>query len=562
MSGCSRQPPAAAIFRPFLGIALACMALTPSHLIAAATLGPPAEVPPTIPSDAELQRTGAVIGEITIDNRNIFSSAELNEGKPLARLVNRLHVRTRPGVIRHQLLFRPGDRYSRRLLDESERILRGDPYFYDASIRPVRYRDGKVDVVVTTNDVRTFSPGIGFGRSGGINTSGVDLRELNFLGTGTAVSVAHSKGIDRSETAVSLSDAHAFDTWMSVNMRYSNNSDGASRSLSVDRPFYALDVRTAGGVSGSDTVQVDSLYDRGQVVDQFRDQGRFLEAYAGVSSGLRDDWVRRWSIGATYDEHRFATTPAWTHMTLIPEERKFVYPWVRFELVQDEYIKLRNRDQIGRTEDFYLGTTATVRLGWADTAFGSNHSALLFETSAKRGMTPTDRSTLLLSAKFDGRYERGDLQNAMLQGSIRYYAQQSSRWLFFGVLQGTAGRHLDLDNQLLLGGDNGLRGYPLRYQGGDARALLTLEQRYFSSWYLLSRFRIGGAVFFDTGRTWGTAPLATPSLGLLSDGGFGLRIGNSRSGFGNVLHVDLAFPFNGDRSISRVQLLVTANESF
>jgi hemolysin activation/secretion protein len=92
-------------------------------------------------------------------------------------------------------------------------------------------------------------------------------------------------------------------------------------------------------------------------------------------------------------------------------------------------------------------------------------------------------------------------------------AAHSNSKLFFTKLQGTTGRHLDLDNQLLLGGDNGLRGYPLRYQGGDAVALLTLEQRYFSDWYVLRRFRVGGAVFFDAGRTWGTVPFATPGLG-------------------------------------------------
>jgi hypothetical protein len=69
-------------------------------------------------------------------------------------------------------------------------------------------------------------------------------------------------------------------------------------------------------------------------------------------------------------------------------------------------------------------------------------------------------------------------------------------------------------------------------------------------------------VFFDCGRTWGRAPLASPGLGLLSDAGFGLRIGNARSGLGNVIHVDLAFPFNGDPTIKRVQFLVQTEHSF
>jgi len=41
-----------------------------------------------------------------------------------------------------------------------------------------------------------------------------------------------------------------------------------------------------------------------------------------------------------------------------------------------------------------------------------------------------------------------------------------------------------------------------------------------------------------------------------------LRFGSSRSAFGNVIHVDLAFPLDGDKSIDRVQLIVETKSSF
>ena len=105
-------------------------------------------------------------------------------------------------------------------------------------------------------------------------------------------------------------------------------------------------------------------------------------------------------------------------------------------------------------------------------------------------------------------------------------------------------------------------GYPLRYQSGTARALWTVEQRYFTDWYPFRLFRVGGAVFFDTGRTWGQAPLAAPSLGLLKDVGFGLRFGNARSGLGNVIHVDLAFPLDSGPGIRHVEFLVQTEATF
>jgi hemolysin activation/secretion protein len=272
--------------------------------------------------------------------------------------------------------------------------------------------------------------------------------------------------------------------------------------------------------------------------------------------------VRRWSAGLTYDERRFDLLTSWTGATALPQDRKFVYPWVRFDLLQDRYIKLENRDQILRTEDFYLGTNISLRLGWGDSALGSSRSALLFHAAASQGAMLSDASTLLMTTVFTGRVEDGTLHNGVLDSAIRYYLQQSKNWLFFTALHAANGWRLDVENQLLLGGDNGLRGYPLRYQDGSGRALFTLEERYFTDWYIFRLFRAGAAVFADAGRTWGTAPLAAPSLGVLKDAGFGLRFGNARSGFGNVAHVDVAFPLNARAGIASAQFLVQTQASF
>ncbi|HVH83630.1 MAG TPA: hypothetical protein VM713_04850, partial [Steroidobacteraceae bacterium] len=228
-----------------------------------------------------------------------------------------------------------------------------------------------------------------------------------------------------------------------------------------------------------------------------------------------------------------------------------------------DFIRLYNHDQILRTEDFYLGTLATLRVGWADSALGSSRSALIVQGTAGRGFRDGGTSTLILGSAFSGRLENGTLQNGVADASVRYYAEQSSNWLFFTTLVGTKAWRPDLDNQVLLGGDNGLRGYPLRYQDGTARALWTIEQRYFTDWFIFRLFRAGAAIFFDAGRSWGEAPLAQPSLGLLKDAGFGLRFGNARSGLGNVIHVDVAFPFErANGTIRGAQFLVTTQQSF
>jgi hypothetical protein len=524
--------------------------------------GPPGEIE-GIPPDAKLEADGAVIGEVTIDNQNIFDPNDPKDDTKLFRLADRLHIKTRARVVRRQLLFKPGDRYSRRLLDESERLLRADSYFYDAWIRVASYKDGKVNLKVTTRDVWTLDPGINFGRSGGQNSTGIKLEEVNLLGTGAALNLSHTSDVDRSGNSIELRDMHAFGSRVAYDANYADLSDGRQRGLTVTRPFFALDTHWSASAAAFDGTQVDPLYDLGKEVDQFQDHHQLFQTYYGWSKGLQGDWVQRWTAGATYDDHQFApVTNSEGTTSLLPADRRFVYPFIEYDLVQNDYLKVWNHDQIARTEDFQLGTTASMRLGFAPTAFGSTTDAIIIQASAAKGFSSGGSSTLLLYSDFSGRLESGDLRNGVFDASARYYKEQSKNWLFFSTVQATKGWSLDLDNQILLGGDNGLRGYPLRYQDGDARALLTLEQRYFTDWYPFRLFRVGGAVFYDMGRTWGTAPLAQPSLGLLKDVGFGLRLGNARSGLGNVIHVDLAFPLDGDSSIQKVQFLVQTEVRF
>ncbi len=502
----------------------------------------------------------ARIGKVEIDNADIFDLTNPDEDIWLYRLANRVHVRTRPNVIEHQLLFKSGERYDKRLIDESARLLRSRAYFYDAKIVPVRCADGKVDVRVTTRDVWTLNPGVSFGRSGGRNTSGIELEELNLLGTGTALSVSRKNGVDRDSTRFSFQNAHVRGSRVALDLGYASNSDGSNKSLSVARPFYALESTWAAGVSMSDDDRVVSLYDLGKVKDEFRDRRRFLRIDAGLSRGLIDGWVQRWGAGIVYDENRFGAAQ---NTTVLPADRKFVYPVLTYELLQDRYRTQENYDQIGRTEDFHFGLRLAASLGYAAESLGSKRDAWLYGASLSKGYGFNDRrDSLLLSMSLSGRSVDGSTENRLLSAEAKFYRRISDRRLLFATLRAESGGRLDLDHQILLGGDNGLRGYPLRYQTGSKSVLFSVEQRYFTDYYPWRLFRVGGAMFFDVGKVWGDDAFGSESRGVLKDVGFGLRLGNSRSGLGNVIHVDVAFPLDRDDSIKNVQFLVETKKRF
>lgn len=519
--------------------------------------------PASVPADRELEAAGAVIGRVEIIVGNIFDTSDAQEDSALSRLANRLHIRTRERTIETLLLFHPGDAYFGRTLEESERILRTTRYLYDARVRPVAWHDGRVDVEVRTRDVWTLNPGVSFGRTGGKNTSGFELEELNLLGLGTQLSIGLKSGVDRDSTTLRYVDRQLFGSWWGLKLEASDNSDGRADELAIERPFYSLATHWAAGFSGRDDVRTDSQYDLGEIVNQFQTREKLATVYGGWSAGLNENGsVHRWTVGFTLDDHKFDAAPNSSQSNFIPPDRKLAYPWVGYEWLQDRFSKARNRDQIEKTEDFYLGWRLSARAGVASPAFGADRDAVILSTEVSKGFELTQRQTFLWSASAAGRLEHGDFLNGLVSTSGRYHFRQSPRRLLFAGLQIDTSSKLDPDQQLLLGGDNGLRGYPLRFQAGEGRWLFTVEQRGFSNWYPFRLFNVGGAVFFDAGRTWGDNPLGTPSQGLLKDVGVGLRLGNSRSALGNILHIDVALPLDGGSGISKLQFLVETKRTF
>ncbi len=520
------------------------------------------EASPSLPSFAELEAAGATVGEVRVVTRDIFDTDDPKEDKLLFRWANALHIRTRPGVIERALLFKTGDPLSVRVIDETERLLRSSRYLYDVRFRPVAWRDGVVDIEVETRDTWTLDLGVSAGRSGGANSSGIRLKEYNLLGTGMSVSLGRSKDVDRSSNEFQFSDERAFGTRTALGYSHALNSDGRRDAASVVRPFYALDARWAAGVTASKDNRIDAVYNAGNVVSRYRHREDRAEAFGGWSQGLVDGWVRRWSLGLGLREDAYAPEPGLTAPAQLPGNEKLVAPFVRFELVEDRFEKLLNRNLIGRPEFFAIGLASTIQLGWAATGLGSSRDALLYAGSVSRGFEPVPEHTLIASAAIEGQYSGGQVRHQHLGAQVQYYRPQGRRWLFYASAAGDMLTRPDPADSLLLGGDNGLRGYRLRYQSGQRRALFTLEERFYTDLYVWRLFRIGGATFFDAGRAWGGDNVNTLNPGWLSNVGFGLRIVSARSAFSNVLHVDLAFPFNPTADVKKVQFVVKTKGSF
>src|SRR5437764_1258687 len=130
------------------------------------------------PDRLTAQSVPPTIDTIVVVNRNVFDLHEADAPSFIARLANRLHVRTRAGVIRSTLLVNPGDRYDSARVAESERALRNLYVFSRVRIDTTRL-EGRLALRVSTTDGWSTKPQIGYSSAGGDVTWMVGLVEDN-----------------------------------------------------------------------------------------------------------------------------------------------------------------------------------------------------------------------------------------------------------------------------------------------------------------------------------------------------------------------------------------------
>ena len=513
----------------------------------------------------ELAERGATIGAVNIRIDDVFDTNDPREDKRLYRWANKIHVTTRPSVVDSILLFESGDPLDPRLLEESARLLREREFSAEAAIGATSYdpTTNTVGVDVWMRDAWSLEPDIKFSRTGGENEYGIGLSEDNLFGLGKSLTASYSHDVDRNQTLIGYSDHNVNNSRTRLDAHVASLSDGGTIRFFAERPFYALDTRWSAAGGYLDDERVDSMYDLGEIVDEFRHDTNYLSVQGGWSRGIVGRSTHRWYTGLTLDEDRFSPTIDTPQPLLLPGNRKLVYPWIGWQFVTDDFRQVTELNSIGRTEDVALGLDLYLSVGRATDNFGADRDATIFEGRARKGWEPGGPGSLLLiEATAGARDEDDGIHNAVLRTSARYYRRTFGSDLFLTSLTTVVADNLDPENQVLLGGDNGLRGYPLRYQSGEQSAVLTIEQRFFTDWYPFRLLRFGYAVFMDAGRVSGSDPRGTPSLGTLYDIGLGLRLTSPRASGGSVLHVDLAFPINAPSDVDDVQLIIEKKSSF
>ena len=127
--------------------------------------------------------------------------------------------------------------------------------------------------------------------------------------------------------------------------------------------------------------------------------------------------------------------------------------------------------------------------------------------------------------------------------SILYYKPGTYHLLAGRFLSVFGWRQRD-NYQVVLGGSNGLRGYPDRYFEGSKLALMNLEYRVFTPVEILT-VNLGGAAFFDAGYVWDDNE-SIDFKDMNRDVGLGLRFGLTKSSTARIVSFDVARALDQD----------------
>lgn len=508
----------------------------------------------------------ARIGEIYYTRLPIFDEANPNENNALFRWANRFHILSQEKVVSRQILFARGQQYNQNLMAETGRLLRQQGYFYDVDVRPVRLCGGEVDVEVITQDNWSLTPNISFDRSGGENSYSFGIRDSNILGLGKQFEIASSEDTERRSQQLIYEDHNVLGSRVRTRAKVTDSDDGSSRLFELNLPFFSLDSRRSWGIFLEDGELEDKQYFRGDDISKIEHEIKDFKVEFGWSAGLEDNASRRWTLGYRYRRDEFHPSDELPPPSVFPTDRELSYPYVGFELIEDKFDTAFNLDQIYRTEDLQLGQHLSSTLGFASSALGSDQDRIVAAGFFSDTLMYSDDILWQHTLEWEGNWNLDSkaAEDVVISYETRYFRQTTSRRSFFASFEAIYSRNINTNTQIFFGGLTGARAFGNRFQTGDRRVSLTLEERIYTDIHLFNLIRVGGAFFIDVGRAWESGVDNGVEDELLADIGFGIRLLSSKAASGRVVHIDFAVPLTNrnDPDVNKIQIAFNIKGSF
>lgn len=491
--------------------------------------------------EAELEPApdGKLIDQVFIEREEIFPEAN-------PKFFDILHLKTRDAVVRREVLLKPGDVWNAARALETERNLRDIFILSVARVVPIKAPDGRVHVLVVTQDRWSLRLSNSFTLIGTLlQFLQLTLVEVNFNGWGQRLSLDTVLRLDTFSIGQSFTERRLFSSRFSfseaaslVFNRQSGALEGTVGQVILGYPIITLDQPWGFAVDAAWNLRKRRIF-RGASVWQlpypdeqsaervpFQFDQRELGLDAIVTRRLGDAvkvdltltaaaYLRQYTPMA---ESRLTDEQsAWLTANYLPRSENATYVEALATTFSNEFRVVKNIDTFELSEDVQLGFRLTGGARWA---FPSPLTTQQFIEVGGAGRYRLYRFDDLLTVSVSG---GARLRPGTTVANERFAAEllNYSPTFFGGRLVTRLAVDLrwnDLNNrQVFLGGSQGLRGtFPEQFSGRNM-VLGNVEFRTRPLAFVLGTF-LGFVLFYDVGSAFDTSPLLQHSAG------FGLRL--------------------------------------
>jgi hypothetical protein len=426
----------------------------------------------------------------------------------LGKAGNALHIKTLPVTLRNLMLIRENQVFDSYLVRESERLLRNQSYITEVyfNVQPVSDGSDSVDIHIRELDKWSIIPG------GSVSGKRITARikDDNFVGMGHEFSHGltwnHTRG--RYAYQVKYFVPNIRNTYINTKLQYGTDEHGNFiKSLEVDRPFYSIFTRWAGGINISQHLRTDSLWATNYMKFKYNAQDFWLGHATRLFSGT--SVLRRSTnliTSARFLRIRYLQKPDQSIDTLhfYTDENLFL---ALVGISTRMYVQDRYVFRFGVTEDVPIGQTAGITGGFQQRNNIERFYLSAFYSSGRY----YSFGYLSAGIEYGTFFNSSKADQGVLNVGIDFYTylMELGTWKFRQFIKPRATFGFDRAgyDSLTINDQYGIPGFNSPVLSGTNRLLLTSQTQFYAPWNIWG-FRFG--------------PFMTISLGML---------GNEFSGF-------------------------------
>jgi hypothetical protein len=466
----------------------------------------------------------------TIERVDFMRLDPFDPHDPLPQSVNVVHATSRVTILRHELVAREGDAWSKVRVEESARNLRSlSQLSLVICIAMGGSRDDTVRLVVITKDVWSLYVDFDLAATpGGLELLDLEPKETNVGGyqhTALARFILQPKSysLGASYEIPRLEGRH-LDLSVDGNViidRATGEPEGSFGSASITKPLWNtrtewawsaginwkdqitrryVNAQVATFTSSDPTASVPWLY-RERVVSE---QAKLTRSYGwenknDFSIGMslsRSEYLVPGCIGNEWPPPAQQSPWCQFKSAEVPVGEARSFPFAQWHSYSNDFLRTVDLDTLSLQEDARLGHEAWLRVYPVTRALGSTRDFLGVYGGVMYGVAWRDG---LARASLESTVE--SQTNGVADASVHGQLGLATPSFWIGRLVLTASALDRIKNSLnflsYLGGDSLLRGYPSRYWVGPDVVVANAEYR--TRAFSLASIQIGGAAFYDVG---------------------------------------------------------------